>query len=305
MFKRLMSFIGILILLFVINTIGIQKVLASVLAANVLYLAVAFLLMFGVVFFQSLRWKYVLKAQSIEIDTIDIMKIWLIGWYYGVITPGKIGSFIRIKYLMDKTGKSLGKCTSNIMLDRLLDMLALLSLASVGALIVSKEFSDAYLIILIFLFLILSLWILIDKEKTRILAKIFFNIAIPNNLKSKSIEIFNSFYENIPEKKTLFPLFIFSLFNWVFLQTVIYIVALAFSVEVPYYLFITVVPIASVVGLIPITISGLGTREAALITLFLVYGVAPEKTMAFSLTGFVISNILMAIPGAVLSMKKS
>ena len=58
--------------------------------------------------------------------------------------------------------------------------------------------------------------------------------------------------------------------------------------------------LATVIGLLPLTFAGLGTREAALILLLAPYGVAPEAALAYSLALLVVFYGGGIVPGALL-----
>lgn len=51
------------------------------------------------------------------------------------------------------------------------------------------------------------------------------------------------------------------------------------------------------IGLIPITISGLGTRELTLVALFSIFAVNADAVMAMSIVGIVITNVAPSLAG--------
>ena len=62
-------------------------------------------------------------------------------------------------------------------------------------------------------------------------------------------------------------------------------------------------PIATLVGQIPITVSGLGTREAVMISLFGLLGIEAAKIFSVSLIGIMINGILPASIGILLMLR--
>ena len=75
-------------------------------------------------------------------------------------------------------------------------------------------------------------------------------------------------------------------------------ISFLFNVNIPYIDFILIIAVANVIASIPITIYGLGTREAALIGLFSAYSVFPENVIALSLFWFVLIWLFPSIIGA-------
>ena len=113
---------------------------------------------------------------------------------------------------------------------------------------------------------------------------------------------FHSFYGHIPSLKFLvFPLLL-EIGSYLLFFTQLYILALSFPINIPYFSFILIYPIASLIGLIPITISGFGTREGTLIQLFTIYGISQDTTVAISLVGYIVTMLCPAIAGGILSL---
>ena len=76
-------------------------------------------------------------------------------------------------------------------------------------------------------------------------------------------------------------------------------------VGVQYISFIFVLAVANVVASLPISIYGLGTREATLISLFSIFAVTSEKIIALSLFWFAVIWLLPSIIGAIITVFES
>jgi len=63
-------------------------------------------------------------------------------------------------------------------------------------------------------------------------------------------------------------------------------------------------PLGTLVAMIPISINGLGTREAALISLFGLFGVSAAKVFSLSIITLIIVGILPSIIGVFLIFYK-
>ena len=74
--------------------------------------------------------------------------------------------------------------------------------------------------------------------------------------------------------------------------------ALSIGIDVGVLFFVLVIPVISLLDLLPISISGIGTRDVALIFLFGLKGIAPEQAVAFSLIYLFMSYWLVALIGA-------
>lgn len=303
-YKKFLPLIGITIFIYLLSRIGVYKILNAISMIEIFYLIPAILFIPLIVILQTYKWNLLLDRQSINVNFKSLIKIWLIGFYYSVITPGKIGGFIKIVYLKEKTGEPLGRCSSNILLDRLLDTFAIFTLAIFGSFLFISYFLDFFwALFIIFSSLILLFSFFMNKERSRRILKWLY-FFLPETFKKKAIHTFNSFYEKLPSQRKILPLYFLGVFNWVMIYSQAYIIAQAFSINVPYLNFILLLPIATVAVMMPITVGGLGTREITLIFLLSFFGVPPEKVFAFSILSMVIGSIFPAILGLYFALRE-
>ena len=80
----------------------------------------------------------------------------------------------------------------------------------------------------------------------------------------------------------------------------------ALGLDIPYILFLVLFPIANIAGYLPISFGGLGTREFTSILIFTtLFSLSPEDVLVFTLMGFVVTDIAMAIIGFFLSLTET
>ena len=77
-----------------------------------------------------------------------------------------------------------------------------------------------------------------------------------------------------------------------------YLLALSIGIDTGVLFFVLIIPVLSLLDLLPISISGIGTRDVALIFLFGLKGISPEQAVAFSLLYLFMSYWLIALIGA-------
>lgn len=199
----------------------------------------------------------------------------------------------------------MGKSLSTIVIDRLIDILLLFFVAFVGiygfsVLYHIEVISTAGIIVIIFC-LFLGMYILLNKPILSALLKPFFNIVVPQRLKSK-VSIYyddffvglNVFYQN---RKSFFSSIFIGILYWIPTLIYGYLLALSLGIDVGLFFFILVLPILGMLDFLPISISGIGTRDLALIYLFGLKGVSAEQAIAFSLLYLFMSYWLIALLG--------
>ncbi|MCD6171203.1 MAG: flippase-like domain-containing protein, partial [Thermoplasmata archaeon] len=182
--KNFLPFIGLSLLIYIIYKVGINKIATSIAGINPLYLLFSFLIFIPRIFMSTYKWQVISKKQGINVDLIPMIKINLIGLFYGTITPLWIGDAIRIFYLKEKSNESLGKCVSNYTIDQIITLLSLFILAMIGSIIVMNSFPYLILtIFLIFIALLSTIIILKNEKRGKKLFNIIYNFFLPDKFK--------------------------------------------------------------------------------------------------------------------------
>jgi glycosyltransferase 2 family protein len=295
--KRYLPIFGIGLFIYLLIKLDVTKIFSEF--SNIIWsyvaLSAAFILIYF--FFQTLKWFILAKSQKINILFSEAFRINFISNFYGFITPGKIGTAIRADYLKKK-GTETGKGVSNFVIDKVLDFCSLfILLIGFGFIIYKKIIPNGEWFILIgaFVLLITLSIVFYNKNSSRFLLKGIYKKFIPSRLKEKSKVLFNSFYEDMPSASFLFLALIFNLIAWVINYVSTYLIGLSLGINVSFTYFLIILPIATLIAQIPITINGFGTRELTLIGLFGVLGISATKIFSMSILGMIIANVIPSI----------
>ena len=247
------------------------------------------------------RWQYILKRLSINCSFKKIFNTYYLTMLLGLITPGRVGEIIFRMFILKKEGYLLNKSLVSIILDRLADLFFLLLFSSIGVLVFLKLLGlKTLLIILIPLFGIILFLILIQKDFSKKLLEKFFLFLIPKKFCPNSKIYFKNFIENL-QKFTLKDYLIILLLTsgtWIIIIGSMYVLARGWNITaIPFFYFALSIILARLVGLLPISIGGLGTREAILLGLFSFFSISSEKTIGFSLSMFVLAVLVNGMIG--------
>ena len=300
--RRVLPVIGIAIFVYILIKINVVEVWKVVKEVDIYWLGIAavFLLIYLIV--QTVKWYLIAIGQKIKIPFKSALRINMITFLYGFVTPSRVGSILRADYL--KKYSNLGKGISNFVIDKVLDVGALLLMAiALGFVFEDKlNFSFSYFI-LIFFILIACFLFFIKKERSRLVLRIFFKKLVPKKYKKSARITFDSFYEDMPSKLFLLGVFALTVFTWILNYTMVYFIALSLGINLNLIYFLAIMPLATLVAQIPITISGLGTREAAMISLFGLFGVSAVKVFSMSLIGLILGGVFPSIIAIFLILK--
>ncbi|MBT3404855.1 flippase-like domain-containing protein [archaeon] len=287
--KKILPLIGIGIFLYILFRLDFRRILSELKNIRIEFLIVALIFLSLSVLSQTFKWFIIARTQKIKVRFPEALKANLIGEFYGFITPSKVGSLTRMAYIKKCEGYNHGKGASNYVLEKILDVCSLIFLAVIFSFVFQKVLPQTFVYYSVVLFFILfSLLIFFrDKERTKKIFRGIYHKFIPKKIKQKVKNGFNSFYEDMPQKRFFLIFFIINLINWIILYLFSFFIGLSLSINVPFFYFLAILPIATLVGLIPITISGLGTREATLISLFGLFGISATKVFSMSILSLI------------------
>ncbi len=286
--KKHLWLVGLFILVIILLKINISQLVDMLFHINISYLLLAVILNIPQLFFKSYRWNFLLKQQGINYSSLQSFRVYLSSVYIGVVTPGRIGEFVKTLYLKSDKGISLSKGFSSVLLDRLFDLYFLIIMGFLGIwqLDILGKFSDALLILSVAV--LFTPLIMLNKHLVRKFTKILYKITVIKIDKRKLEESFDEFYSGISQLIDI-RLLVSGLLTCMgycifFIQS--YLLVLAMDLSINFITITLFMAISNLITFIPISISGLGTRDAILIYLFSLIGLKPELAVSFAFLVF-------------------
>jgi len=300
---------GLALLIFIVSKIGLNKLFSCLLNVEPLYIFIVLLLNFFLVFSKALRWNSILKLQKIDITTLNSYIIYYRGAFLGVSSPGSIGEFIKAFYLKNEFNTPLTKGLLSVFIDRLIDLYILIILAIVG--LWKFMVPDKYSIVSIILVIVMTTAPLTLTHKFFI--KKYSRVLYLMLCKNFKLLKFHDFYQEMEyffNPKLIITLLLSCLgFIIFFIQC--YLLTLGMNIQIDFITITLFMSITRLVSIIPISISGLGTRDAILIYLFSLINLTSELAVSYSFLIFIVCYVFNGIVGACvwivkpLSMDKS
>jgi len=299
--KKYIKFTGLFILLFILSRIDFNQLVNTLFHVNIYYLLLAVVLNIPQLFFKSYRWNLILTQQKINYSPIQSFLIYMSSLYIGFITPGRIGEFVKALYLKSEKGISISKGFSSVLVDRLFDLYLLIILGFIGIwhFGVLGALSNSFLLITIIV--VLTPLIMLNKQLMGRFINILYKVAVVKKVKGKIEERFEDFFNGL--QKLINPRLLFSgLLTFLgylmfFIQS--YLIVLAMDLSINFITIILFMAISNLISFIPISISGLGTRDATLIFLFSLIGLQPELAVSYAFLVFITYFVAGGLLGAV------
>jgi len=304
--KNWYHFIGILIFLYIIfYRIDFLKIKEIILSANYSFILLGIILTFIMLLIQAWRWNYLKKIQNINYSFKDSFLIYGAGIYFGTITPGRLGDLIKILYLKEG-GHSSGKSAVSVIVDRLADLLFLLAIGYLSMFFFAKFFISEIIIITVIILLIVIAILFLKINSIKNLVNKLFSLFIPEKYKQLLVlnlkDLITDF--KIYRLKNYFVVFILTALAWLLYYLQVFFLAKSIGLGDVTFIYLAMsVTIAAIITLLPISIYGLGTREASLLFLLSLININPEKTITFSILILFVS-LLYGLIGLVCWFKK-
>lgn len=305
MAKKISRLIGIVIIVLILRKLNFVGIKDSILNANKYYLVIGLFLTVVGSAFKAWRWNYLKKTQNINYRLSDSLIMYFSGMLAGIITPGRLGELSRLIYLKND-GHSYGKSLFGVVLDRLFDMFFLLLFGAISMFFFFTLFKKEipYIVAIIIISTIIAVLLAKTDLIKKIISKIF-NFIIPVKYQKSwqvNLQDFIAGFKNL-KTKNYFIISGITILSWIIYYFQMWLFAQSLGIHIPFLYLSISVTIAGIITLIPISYSGIGTRDIALITLFSVVGISKELAITFSsliLSGYV----LMATIGFACWLKK-
>jgi uncharacterized protein (TIRG00374 family) len=233
--------------------------------ANLFYLFIALLLLFVIILIIAKRWQTILETMGYNFRYKECFNLIMAALPLTSITPSKSGDIVKAYYLKDKIPAS--KTVGSVITERVFDILTLVLFSLIG-MTFCKKYELAFIALIILICIIAIL----------LLARAGFNFRLPvkssRNEKIQNLILSTKLLMN--DKKVFSTIMLYSFSSWFLgvVQTLMFFYAL--GIKVPLLFTMANIPIAIFIGMIPVTLGGMGTRDAAIIILFSEYATPTE-----------------------------
>lgn len=274
--KALAVILTVVILVVIYSRMNLRELGGHFLNLKLFYFSISLIIFIPIVFISGYRWKLML-IQDYDIPLMLSLKLFLAGTSINSIVPSKLGDMTKAYFIKDKIDPK--RAFNSVLIEKVLDVSSLCLVLLIGILMI-KIPNEIALFAIIFSGLVVTFTVILFTtrfSKFKIFNKSW-NWAIMMKLMAV-IRDGQDFIVALKKEKARFSVIILlSVFLWFLHMTQIYFFFLSLNYFAPLKLVFGLVPIAIFIGLIPITLAGMGTRDGALILLFAPY--APASLMA-------------------------
>jgi uncharacterized protein (TIRG00374 family) len=294
--------IGLGILALILSRLDLAATAATLARVRWEYLLLALAIVPALFGLKSRRWQRLLKLQEIDYPGSDAFLAFMAGLFLGLLTPGRVGEMGRALYLKQDLDVPLSEGLVNVLMDRLFDLYAILVCGAAG--LVWFRLLPSWALALIVTGLVGLLLMPPALLSERLAA---WSLSLVRSMPwlrthadrlAEEAGCFQDGLRSLLTPKLGIPLILTVLAQCLFFGQA-WLLALALDLEVGIIYLAVSVSLAGVLTLLPISFSGLGTRDAVLIAMFAPLGLLAEPAVAYStlyfLTFYVGSGLIGAL----------
>jgi len=233
--KRYLPIIGILLFMYILFKIDIVNVWEEIKNIDLTFLFIGVFFVFIMLAVQTYKWFIIARKQGMEISFADAVKINMISFFYGFVTPSKIGGIVRAEYLKKYADGNIGKGLFNFTIDKILDISSVVFMAVLFSFMFQDKLDLPILVFTaIFLGFVFLVLFFIEKRRSK-WALSFIYRRISGKVKDKAKITFDSFYESVPKKRYFAWFFLCNIASWLSIYFIFYFIGLSLGIELSFF----------------------------------------------------------------------
>ncbi len=293
--------LGIALLVLVISQVDIGQVLELLRNVEPVWLVIGFGLALPGVLISTLKWMILLRVQGIRgFPFLRLWKLYFLGIFFSSFLPTEVGGDAVRSYFVGRPYGKVPEALAAVFIERVTGFAAVIVYAVLGSLLnwsLANQFGLSLVSFGALLALVvgvpalahprLGLWLEKRPLETR------FGWVWD---KLRSFQQGLSLYG---QSGVLTIAMIISFVNQAMSILIVYAFGVAIGAQIDLQVLLLIVPIILLIGVLPITISGLGIREGAFVVLLTAVGVSADQAFAVALLSR-LGLVLPALVGGVL-----
>jgi len=293
--------ISVILLVFLFKQVDKKSLLEIIKNADKPILSLAFFISFLIYLLCLLRWQMLLKAAKIYLPLKRIIIAFAGGVFFSLFLPSSIGGDLVRSIDLATHTKKPREVVATVLLDRLSGYVGLVIIALLAVIFGWKLIRDTSVLISITIITGILFIILLALFNNFLFSKI--NKLLHSPTAGKIKESLRNLHQEIhifkQHKKIIANNLILSIIIQIIGPLAFYITALSLGIKTNIIYFFIFVPIIGAITLLPISIGGLGLRDATTIYFFTKIGVSKDLAFALSLTSFLFIVIYGALGGII------
>ncbi|MFA6383752.1 MAG: lysylphosphatidylglycerol synthase transmembrane domain-containing protein [Candidatus Omnitrophota bacterium] len=291
--------VSILLLLFLFYRVDAGALWQLIGSIDKSDLVIACIVILAVDMLCFIRWDMLLKASGVPVPFKTLLKSFCGGMFFSIFLPTSIGGdVVKTLDLAAHTRKGT-EVASTVFLDRLSGYVALVIVVILSCVLGWRYVQDAVVLFsvgFISVILICVLLVLFNKVAYDFINRRLYS-PTAGRIRSAITEVHEEMHRLGKKKRVLFLNLCISFVVQLIGPLSSYVICLALGVRIDFIFFLIYLPIINALTLLPISLGGLGVRDAATVYFFAKAGLPRDIAFAMSLVGFSIVVVISCAGG--------
>jgi uncharacterized membrane protein YbhN (UPF0104 family) len=226
----------------------------------------------------AVRWQRMAGALGFHRPLTQFISMYFIGTFFNLALPTSVGGdVVRIAYLNDGSGRRLAALMA-VLLDRLSGLMVLLGMACLAAALSPVPLErwipwsiwgmTAAAAVAVLMLPLLARWVKLGEVRVE---QIKTGLAV---LRQPRLMLETTFWSGLVQAGNVI---------------LVWLIGLALGADIPGSFYWIMVPMVSLLTMLPISMNGMGVREQSTVVLLAPLGVAPEVALTLALLSFAAS----------------
>jgi uncharacterized protein (TIRG00374 family) len=309
-FKLVRLLVSAGLIAFLLYRLDLKEVGAHLRGLAVLPLCLAALADFGVILVNSLRWRVLLAARGMRSSQARLLYYYLVGNFFSAFLPTAVGGDVVRVVGLSAGSRRRADVFASVLVERLLGFFVLLPLGLCAIPFIRRGQVDWSLIVTVWALaglFFLAAFVLMLRPVARRIIKVIDPLLRPLG-RFRVRERIERAYEAVVSYKccraALIQGFLISAVSRLLWIAGCYLVARAFSIDLGFASLLLVVPIVELARMIPISISGIGVREATFVALLGRFGVDGTLAFTYSVVVYLVFMLFALIGGMLYALRQ-
>lgn len=233
------------------------------------------------------KWRLLINVAGAGLSFGEAARAYYWGLFGNMFLPSIVGGDVVKAGAAMRAAKSKSGLVLGSLVDRLLDVIGLAAVAGIGALLSPRALEPQSRRIFVGLGMLLGT----SAAFCVLIVMVLPVRRFPFSARRKLVQVRTALRSTAGHSWALVAALLLGMALQTLLVGLNYWLGRIIGIEIPFYVWLFVWPLAKISGLLPVTQGGIGVREAAQATLFAPFGVSATKAVA---TGLVFEVVLIA-----------
>lgn len=255
---------------------------------------------------KALRWVYILKPVE-DFTVSDVTPSMVIGFAGNNVLPAHLGELIRIVIFARKFSKPISSITITLLVERIFDLLAILSLYAIGMAIIGTPPESleigAWLITLLVAGFFLAITTVLYKPGLVHAAGDWLGTRLPASIGKQLTGIIHNVltaFSSLRSPASIAGITIWSIINWMLMAGMIWLSLFAYGANISPAVTLILMAVLALAAAIPNAPGYIGAIQAAYVFALTPFGISEEVAFAASVLYLVCQWLPVTIVGAIL-----